>query len=127
MDDGVPRSLLLDHTDRLPRIGHPALAGPKQSHANRLGKTLCPQIGRDPHGPRRDLALVSRVDGERDEAQAGVADGDVVNVQIELSGEGFGGGAGHTKMEAGAVSHVCAGTVPQVAERARRLAAPVAR
>src|SRR5437867_1111069 len=53
----------------------------------RLLEPFGPEIRGHPVRPESDLAWVAGVDRKRDEAQAGEADPDVVDVEIELAGD----------------------------------------
>jgi hypothetical protein len=83
----APRAGLVDRDDRLVGVRDSALARAPERHPHGLGEPFSPEIRRDLSDRARDLVVVARVDRERDEAEASVADPDVVDVELERSGE----------------------------------------
>src|SRR6266545_1761184 len=63
------------------------LPGTFECELGRLFEPFGPEIRGHPVRPAPDLACVAGVDRKRNEAQAGEADPDVVDVEIELAGD----------------------------------------
>jgi len=91
-DDGAnyrtARTRLVDGDDRLVGVRDPALPRALERQANRLLEALRPEIRRHARDRARDLAFIAGVDRKRNEAEARVADGDVVDVELELGSQG---------------------------------------
>ena len=77
------------------RLAQDTLLRATQGHTDRPGEPFCPEVGRHPPGPGRDFAFVARIDREGDEAQTGMADREVIDVEVKFGGECVSGGTGH--------------------------------
>jgi hypothetical protein len=81
------RARLVDHDDRLFGIRDTALPCALERQAHGLREPFSPEIRRHPRDRARDLVFIARVDRERDEAEARVTDGDVVDVELQRGSE----------------------------------------
>src|SRR6266511_4623207 len=80
--DPATRPVLLDLPQRLARIRHASPSSPLKRHLRRQGEPFVPAIRRHRPDGAGDLVWITAVDREGDGAETGVADADVVDVEI---------------------------------------------
>src|SRR5205814_3714810 len=90
-DDGAnyrtARTRPVDRDDRLFGVRDTALPCALERQAHRLRQPFRPEIRCHARNRARHLVFISGVDRKRDEAEARVTDGDVVDVELERDGE----------------------------------------
>jgi len=81
------RARLVDRNDRLFGIRDATLSCALERQAHGLREPFSPEIRRHPRDRARDFAFIAGVKRKRDEAEARVTDGDVVDVELEHGSE----------------------------------------
>ena len=81
------RARLVDRDDRLFGVRDTALPCALECQTHGLREPFSPEIRRHPRDRARDFAFIAGVKRKRDETEARVTDGDVVDVELERGGE----------------------------------------